>query len=127
MRRKNKPSDTKQSIQEGFNNFVEKYNHDYLFFLQRAATGYYNCLITAGRVLSDLHDFIIFVHRASDLELQIVPYPFTFRHGEEYYRELGFNDEEIEKIYAFFKYIKETYDKEFEECVKENKEFLCRV
>ncbi len=94
--------------------------------MQRAASGYYNCLITAGRILKDLHDFVIFVQKATRFEFEIIPYPFTFSHSREYYGMLGFNNEEIDKIHSFFDYVKDIYQKDFEECMKEDREFLCK-
>jgi hypothetical protein len=125
MKRQNQ-SDNPKTMQEKFNVFVENYNHDYIFFLQRAASGYYKCLITAGRILKDLHDFVIFMHQATKMKFEVVPYPFTFRHGREYYINLGFDGDEITKIHGFFDYVKELYKKDFEECMKEDKEFLCK-
>jgi hypothetical protein len=113
------------ATQENFNRFIENYNSDFIFFLKRAASGYYNCLVTAGRILKDLHDFVMFMQRATEMKFEVVPYPFTFRHGREYYREIGFDDEEITNIHGFFDYVKEIYKKEFEECMEEDTEFLC--
>lgn len=126
MKRKNN-DETHITTQERFNNFVDNYNRDYIFFLQRAASGYYNCLITSGKILKDFHDFVIFVQRATEMKFEIVPYPFTFRHGQRYYQELGFDKVEIKKIHGFFDYVKETYEKDFEECMKEDRKFLCKA
>lgn len=116
-----KPSE----FQEDFNKFVKHYNDDFIFFLQRAASGHYNCLITSGRILKDLHELVVFIQSATALQFEIVPFPFTFRHGREYYRELNFTDEQIENIHGFFDYVKETFKKDFEECMQEDQAFLC--
>lgn len=114
------------NLQEKFNTFIRKYNDDFLFFLRRAASGYYDCLVTSGRTLKDLHELIIFIQSAtSGLQFEVIPLPFTFRHGTEYYRLLGFNDEEIANIHGFFDYVKKTYNKDFEECMSEETEFPC--
>jgi len=111
--------------QKNFNVFVENYNDDFLFFLRRAASGYYNCLVTSGRILKDLHEMVVFMQSATSLKYEVAPIPFTFRHGREYYRMLGFDDEEIDNIHGFFDYVKKTFNKDFEECMKEDTEFLC--
>ena len=111
--------------QNNFNGFVESYNDDFMFFLKRAASGYYNCLVTSGRILKDLHEMVIFMQSATGLQFETVPLPFTFRHGREYYSLLGFDDDEIDNIHGFFDYVKKTFDKDFEECMKEDTEFLC--
>lgn len=122
----NKLPQSNSISQEHFNYFVESYNDDFMFFLRRAASGYYKCLITAGRILKDFHDLVIFMQRVTDFKFEVLPYPYTFRHGTEYYKELGFNQEEIEKIHGFFDYVKELYKKDFEECMKANREYLCK-
>jgi hypothetical protein len=110
--------------QDYFNKFVDSYNEDFIFFLKRAASGNYNCLITSARILRDFHDLVIFMQKTSEYKFEIVPYPFTFRHGSEYYRTLGFDDAEIDKIHGFFEHVKVVYKKEFEECLEEDTEFL---
>lgn len=112
------------ATQEGFNNFVKKYNHEFLFFLQRAASGYYDSLVASARLLKDFHEMVVFIQSATPLQFEVVPLPFTFRHGSEYYRLLGFNDEEIAKIHSFFAYCKETFNKDFEECMSEDKKLF---
>lgn len=110
--------------QESFNNLVNNYNDDFLFFLRRAASGYYKGLLSAGRTLKDLHELIGFMQSATGLRFEVTPLPFTFRHGTEYYRSFGFKDQEIDKIHAFFDYVKEICQKDFEECIEEIPEHL---
>lgn len=111
--------------QKNFNSFVENYNEDFIFFLKRAASGYYNCLVTSGRILKDLHEMVVFMQSATGLHFEVAPLPFTFRHGREYYRLLGFDDDEIDNIHGFFDYVKKTFNKDFEDCMMEDTEFLC--
>jgi hypothetical protein len=122
----NKNSQSDSITQENFNYFVESYNDDYKFFLRRAASGYYKCLITAGRILKDFYDLVTFMQRVTNFKFEIIPYPYTFRHGSEYYRSLGFSQSEVEKIHGFFDYVRELYKKDFEECMNENRDYLCK-
>lgn len=110
--------------QKNFNYYVSSYNSDFLFFLQRAASGHYKGLVASGKTLKDLHEMVIFMQKATDLRFEVVPHPFTFRHGSEYYRALGFTDEEIAKIHGFFDHVKAAYDKDFEEIMSEDAELL---
>lgn len=110
--------------QKNFNNLIRNYNEEFLFFLHRAASGYYNRLLASGRVLKDLYEMVIFMQNATGLLFEVTPLPFTFRHGSEYYRALGFDDEEITNIQGFFDHVKETFNKDFEECIKEDTQFL---
>ena len=124
-RRQSSEESDPETLQKNFNRFVESYNNDFIFFLRRAASGHYNCLVTSGRILKDLHDFVVFMQSATGMQFEIVPHPFTFRHGREYYRLLGFDDEEINNIHGFFDYVNKTFGKEFEQCMQEDTKFLC--
>lgn len=112
-------------LQEEFNRFVENYNADYIYFLNRASSGNYNCLITSSRILKDLHDMVISLQQVTELDFQIIPYPFTLREGDEYYTQLGFNKEQITKIHGFLTFVKDFYGREFEECMEESHPLLC--
>lgn len=114
-----------EKLQRSFNQYVKNYNEDFLFFLRRAASGNYNCLITSGRILKDLHEMVVFIHSATEMRYEVVPLPFTFRHGREYYHALGFEDDEIDNIHGFFDYVKKTFEKDFEQCMGEDTEFFC--
>ena len=111
--------------QKDFNRFVDDYNADYLYLLRRAATGNYNCLITSSRILKDLHDVIMTLHEVTHLEFTVPPYPFTLRGGAEYFRALGFNDEQVVNILGFTSFVKASYNKEFEECMEEPRPQQC--
>ena len=100
--------------QKEFNQMIETYNDDFLFFLRCVASGYYSRLIDSGTALKNLHDLIVFMQSATELRFEVIPLPFTLRYSNEYYRMLGFNDGEIENIHGFFDYVKNSRNKEFE-------------
>lgn len=103
--------------QKEFNRFVTDYNADYLYLLRRAATGNYHCLITSSRILKDFYDVIMALHNSLEVNFDVVPHPFTLRGSSEYFRHLGFNDEEVKHILGFIVFVKSTYGTEFEECM----------
>lgn len=105
--------------QEDFDKFVASYNNDYQYLLTRASRGSYDCLITSFSVLKDLYDVIMKLHEVSDLEFNVVAHPLTFRGSDAYLRGLGFDGEEIERIYGFLHHVKQTQGKEFEECLEQ--------
>ena len=108
-----------------FNGFVEDYNSDYIYLLDRAGTGNYNCLITSSRILKDLYDMIITLQKKTKLDFEIVPHPFTLRGSEELFTQLGFETKQIDNIQGFLAFVRDVYGKEFEECMEEERPFLC--
>lgn len=104
--------------QEDFDKFVASYNNDYQYLLTRASSGSYDCLITSFTVLKDLYDVIMKLHEVSDLKFNVVAHPLTFRGSDAYLRGLGFDDEEIQRIYGFLSHVKQTQGREFEECIE---------
>jgi len=111
--------------QKKFNEFVENYNADYLYLLRRASTGNYNCLITSSRILQDLYDMVTTLQRVTELEFEVVPYPFTLRGNQEYFEQLGFTPEQAANIDGFLRFVREIFGKEFEECMQEARPLTC--
>ncbi|HYE13405.1 MAG TPA: hypothetical protein VD968_03070 [Pyrinomonadaceae bacterium] len=109
--------------QDDFDQFVSNYNNDYQYLLTRASRGSYDCLISSFIVLKDLHDVIMKLHETTQLEFRVVAYPLTFRGSDAFLRGLGFDGEEIARIYGFLRHVKLTQGKEFEECVEEGVAF----
>lgn len=110
---------TKMFPQQDFDRFVERYNADFHFLLLRAGTGQFDCLLTSFLVLKDLYATIIKLHEISNLELRIIPYPISLRASEQLLEDLGFNEEEMERIRGFLQFIRETQGKEFEAILDE--------
>jgi hypothetical protein len=113
--------------QEDLNHFIHSYNSDYHFLLTRASMGSYDCLISAFHVLKDLHDFVEILQKQSELELEVTPYSLTFRNRDTHLRELGFNEDQIAKIYGFLDYVQKTQGREFEEVIEKNIRVMCGV
>jgi hypothetical protein len=105
--------------QKDFNQFVRSYNEDYLLLLTRASHGDYHCLMSSFRVLKDLHDVILRLHEATLLEFQVIPYPLSFRAKQELLSGFGFDPQQIENIFTFLDFVKQTHGREFEECMEE--------
>jgi hypothetical protein len=105
--------------QKDFNQFVRSYNEDYLYLLTRASHGHYDCLMSSFRVLKDLYDVILKLHEATLLEFQVIPYPLSFRANEELLSGFGFDRQQIENIFTFLDFVKQTHGREFEECMEE--------
>ena len=103
------------TLQADFNKYISDYNEDFLVFLRRAASGNFNGLVTVGRSLKDFHEMVIFLQSATEMQFEVVPLPFTLRQGTEYYRALGFNEQEILNIEGFFNYVRKTFSADFED------------
>lgn len=113
--------------QEDFDKFVRSYNTDYLYLLTRAGTGSYDCLITSFSVLKDLYDVIVKLHDTTHLEFRLVPYPLTFRGSDPFLAGLGFGEEQIKSIYGFLEHVRQTQQKEFEQCLADGIPNKCAV
>jgi len=111
--------------QEDFNQFIESYNADYKYLLTRASSGSYDCLITSFVVLKDLYNVILKLHDVGTLEFRVVPYPISFRTNEDLLIEFGFNREQLDNIYGFLNFVKQTQGREFEECIEEGIPIKC--
>lgn len=111
--------------QQEFNRFVKTYNDNYIYLLTRAGHSSYDCLVTSFRMLKDLHDVLFTLHDRTELELQITPYPLTFRGNDELFSLLGFKQEQINRIYGFLDHVRQTQGKEFEECMSEDVPSMC--
>jgi CheY-like chemotaxis protein len=105
--------------QQDFDRLVERYNADFHFLLMRASTGSYDCLLTSFFVLKDLYNAIIKLHEVGRCEFRVIPYPISLRASEDLLTSLAFNEEEIERIESFLKFIKETEGRELEEILDE--------
>ncbi len=113
--------------QEDFDQFVTSYNTDYLYLLTRAASGSYDCLVTSFRVLKDLHDVINKLHETTRLNFRVVPYPLTFRASDAFLASLGFDGQQIGRIYGFLEHVKLTQGRELEECIDSPEPLKCAV
>jgi CheY-like chemotaxis protein len=113
--------------QEEFDRFVGRYNADYYFLLVRASTGQYDCLMTSFLVLKDLYSAIVKLHEVGKHEFRIVPYPLSFRSNATLFADLGFNQEEINLIDNFLKFIKDTQGKELDEILDAGVLIQCPV
>jgi len=111
--------------QNEFDQFVENYNADYLYLLNRASRGEYNCLISSFTVLKDLYDVVLKLHDTLKLDFRIVPYPLTFRGNDDLLKSFGFGDEQITSIYGFLSFVRQTLGKEFEQVLEEGVPMKC--
>lgn len=108
-----------------FNEFVDKYNEDYIQLLNRASKRHYNCLISAFTVLKDYHDMIQVMFDRGSFTYETLPYPFSFRGDEVLLSKLGFTSDQIAGIFGFLEYVKTTQGKEFEACLEAGMAALC--
>jgi hypothetical protein len=111
--------------QKDFDQFVRSYNEDYIYLLTRASQSHYDCLVSSFRVLKDLHDVIFKLHDATLLEFQVTPHPLSFRANEELLNSFGFNRQQIQNIFTFLDFVKQTQGREFEECMDQVLAFQC--
>jgi DNA-binding response OmpR family regulator len=116
---------TRMFSQQDFDRFVERYNADYHYLLLRASMGQYDCLLTSFLVLKDLYTAIINLHEVGNFKFRIIPYPISLRASEVLLGGLGFNETEVKRIDNFFKFVKETQGKEFEDIIKEGALIIC--
>ncbi|MDQ3011631.1 MAG: response regulator [Acidobacteriota bacterium] len=105
--------------QQDFDRFVERYNADFYFLLMRASTGQHDCLLTSFFVLKDLYAAINKLHEVGRFQLSVIPYPVSLRANEALLMDLGFDEQGIERIDSFLKFIKETQGRELEEIIEE--------
>ena len=105
--------------QPDFDRFVERYNADFYFLLMRASTGQHDCLLTSFLVLKDLYTAINKLHEVGRFQLRILPYPISLRASEALLTDLGFDEQGIECIDSFLKFIKQTQGRELEEIIDE--------
>jgi hypothetical protein len=112
--------------QEQFDTFVENYNDDYAFLLKRAGQQHYERLTGSFMVLRDLHNVIMALQKAENLQLRIQPYPLSFRGNDALLKRLGFDGDKINSIYGFLEYVKLNQGTEFEECLQTARHIECR-
>jgi hypothetical protein len=108
-----------------FDKMVQDYNSDFTLLLTRASKRHYDCLITSWFVLKDFYDVINMIFERSDLKYKEIPYPFTFRGNDVFLSKLGFDQAQMRNIYEFLDITKETYGKEFEQCIEEGSIAMC--
>jgi hypothetical protein len=111
--------------QAEFDKMVQAYNSDYLLLLTRASRQHYDCLITSWFVLKDFYDVIAMIADHNEVNYKDIPYPFTFRGNDILLKKLGFDQNQMENIYKFLEITKETYGKEFEQCIEEGSIAMC--
>jgi hypothetical protein len=111
--------------QTEFNNFVEKYNEDYIQLLRRASMRQYYCLISAFLVLKDFYDMIHVMYDRGSFAYEVLPYPFSFRSDEVLLKQLGFDEDQIIGIFGFLDHVQATQGKDFEACLEAGISALC--
>jgi hypothetical protein len=111
--------------QQEFDRFVKDYNEDYLLLITRAAKLHYDCLITSFMVLKDLYNFIQVMFDTGYYTYDVMPYPYSFRADAVLLGLLGFDDKEIENIFGFLDYVKQTQGMEFEACLEAGTVAMC--
>lgn len=105
-------------MQDDFDKLIKSYNEDFHSLLMRASEKNYSGLLPAFLRLRDLYYVIVEFQASNNYLFRILPYPLSFRTNEDLLRTMGFNDQRIRNIHDFFKYVKETQGKEFEEYMK---------
>lgn len=112
--------------QDDFDRIIRDYNEDYLYLLIRASKRSYECLISTFLMLKTLNDTIVKLQAAQRYSIRVVPYPLKFRGNDELLRAMGFDEEGIRNIYGFLEFVKETQNKEFEECLEGSVLNMCK-
>ena len=102
-----------------FTKLINDYNEDYLALLQRAGRGDYQRLLFSFILLKDLYDALQLILDQDAWGQDVLPYPFWFRGNKTYLGILGFNTEQIQKIFGFLDYVEATKGKTFEDCLAE--------
>jgi hypothetical protein len=111
--------------QEDFDRFVKDYNEDYVLLLTRASRRHYECLVSSFMVLKDLYNMIQVMFDTGHYRYELLPYPYSFRADDMVLRQLGFDDEEIENIFGFLDYVKQSQGMEFEACLEAGTVAMC--
>jgi hypothetical protein len=111
--------------QEDFDRFVSDYNEDYVLLLTRASRRHYECLISSFMVLKDLYNVIQVMFDTGQYHYQVMPYPYSFRADSVLLTQLGFNATEIENIFGFLDYVKQSQGIELEECLQSGTVAMC--
>ena len=76
-------------------------------------------------VLKDLYNFIQVMFATGDYTYEVLPYPYSFRADAVLLKLLGFDDKEIENIFGFLDYVKQTQGMEFEACLEAGTVAMC--
>ena len=111
--------------QEDFDRFVKDYNDDYIFLLTRASRRHYECLVSSFMVLKDLYNVIQVMFDTGQYRYEVLPYPYSFRADSLVLSKLGFDATEIENIFGFLDYVKESQGMEFEDCLEAGTTAMC--
>jgi hypothetical protein len=113
--------------QEDFDKLVGNYNEDYRYLLIRASQQSYDCLISSFMMLKDLYEVIVKFQDTAGYLFQTIPYPLSFRANEDLLKGMGFADAEVQNIFEFLRFVKETQGQEFEECLEGSVYDLCKT
>ncbi|HWO02481.1 MAG TPA: hypothetical protein VNS63_24765 [Blastocatellia bacterium] len=111
--------------QEDFDRFVKEYNDDYVLLLTRASRRHYECLISSFLILKDLYNMIQVTFDSGDYHYSVLPYPYSFRLDSMALRHFGFDATEIENVFGFFEYVKQSQGMEFEDCLEAGTVAMC--
>jgi hypothetical protein len=111
--------------QKDFDSFVKDYNEDYVFLLTRASRRHYECLVSSFMVLKDLYNVIQVMFDTGDYRYEVLPYPYSFRANSLVLSQLSFNPTEIENIFGFLDYVKQSQGMEFEDCLEAGTVPMC--
>ena len=111
--------------QQDFEKFVDDYNEDYTLLLTRASKRHYDCLITSFMVLKDFYNLIQVMYDSGNYTYRTLPYPFSFRADQVLLGMLGFEKEQIQNIFEFLDFVKETQGMEFEDCLEAGTVAMC--
>jgi len=111
--------------QKDFEKFVNDYNDDYTLLLTRASKRHYDCLITSFMVLKDFYNLIQVMYDSGNYVYKTLPHPFSFRADKVLLRMLGFGDEQIQNIFAFLDFVKDTQGMDFEACLEAGTVAMC--
>ena len=103
------------SHQDEFDDLVNTFNQQYLALLKRAAAGDYDRLVEAFLNIKDFYDMILTMHDVEDLAFRVPLFPLTLRGNREYLQQLGFTDQHVAQIHAFFLLFRAQVGKDLEE------------
>jgi hypothetical protein len=94
--------------QREFNQFVRNFNDNYLEVLGRAAAGRSDeRLVQSFLWLNETYEVVLRLHDLGDVGYEVLMLPLSFRGNEEFLREHGFDEIQIERILKFLVYFRE--------------------
>ena len=77
-------------------------------------------------MLKDFYNMIMVTYDGGGFQFRTMPYPFSFRANDDLLKQMGFDGEEIQNIYGFLQFVKDSQGIEFEEAMETAKVSTCK-